>query len=285
VTRHAKGVRDLKTVIGIDIGGSTTKICGFSDKKLIEPLFVKANDPTASFFGAFGKFTAENRIKLSDIERVIITGVGSSFLEGDVYGIPTSHVAEFTAIGLGGLYLSGLDEALVVSMGTGTATVKASKDKIEYLGGTGVGGGTLVGLSKLTLNMQEIEHICLLAEKGDLSKIDLQIGDMTKKNIIPTMPADMTAANFGRVSDIATNADIALGIINMIFETIGMVAIFASRNFNLKKIVLTGNMTTVPQASGIFGRLGSMFGTEFVIPKYAQFGTVIGAALSGTENK
>ncbi|MBE6550773.1 MAG: type II pantothenate kinase [Ruminococcaceae bacterium] len=271
-----------KTIIGIDIGGSTTKICGFTaDKKLIAPLFVKANDPTASFFGAFGKFTKENSISLSDIEKIMITGVGSSFVDGDVYGIPTEHVAEFSSIGRGGLYLSGLDEAIIVSMGTGTATVRASGENVEYLGGTGVGGGTLVGLSKLLLNMQEIEHIWTLASEGDLSNIDLRVGDMTKKNIISSMSQEMTAANFGRVSDMAVNADIAAGVVNMVFETIGMIAVFASRNFNIDKIVLTGNLTLAPQCASKFDSLGQMFGKQFIIPKNARFGTVIGAALNG----
>ena len=95
-------------VIGVDIGGSTTKICGFdSQKRLITPLFVKANDPLASFYGAFGKFTDENKILLNQIDKVMITGVGSSFVSSQtVYGLPTCHVEEFNAIGLGAFFIS-----------------------------------------------------------------------------------------------------------------------------------------------------------------------------------
>ena len=62
-----------ETVIGIDVGGSTTKIVGFrfSEHKkpqLIAPLFVRATDPVTSMYGAFGRFTAENGIELSAIE-------------------------------------------------------------------------------------------------------------------------------------------------------------------------------------------------------------------------
>ena len=120
-----------KIVVGIDVGGSTTKIVGFTldSVAMISPMYVKAGDPVASVYGAFGKFTSENGIAINDIERVMITGVGSSFIGENIYGIPTDHVTEFTCIGLGGLYLSGLDEAVVISMGTGTATVHASIDK------------------------------------------------------------------------------------------------------------------------------------------------------------
>ena len=38
-------------VIGIDVGGSTTKIVGVEDKKIKNPMFVKATDPVTSLFG------------------------------------------------------------------------------------------------------------------------------------------------------------------------------------------------------------------------------------------
>ena len=72
----------------------------------------------------------------------------------------------------------------------------------------------------------------------------------------------------------------ALGIINMVFEVAGMIALFAARNHNVKDIVLTGNLTRVPQSKEIFQTLNSMFDVNFVIPENAQFSTVIGAALS-----
>ena len=139
-----------KIVVGIDIGGSTTKIGGFditSGKgELMAPLFVHATDPITSIYGAFGKFTDSNGLELSDIEKVMITGVGSSHVSRPLYSLPCETVPEFRCIGLGGLYLSGLDRAITVSMGTGTAIVKAERGKpVEYLGGTGIGGGTLIG--------------------------------------------------------------------------------------------------------------------------------------------
>ena len=87
-------------------------------------------------------------------------------------------------------------------------------------------------------------------------------------------------ANFGKVSDLATNADIALGILNMIFETIAMLAVFAARSYGLKDIVLTGNLTTIPKCEEIFGSMNEHFGVNFIIPENARYGTVIGAALA-----
>ena len=42
-------------VIGIDVGGSTTKIIGVDGEGIIHPMIVKATDPITSLFGAFGK--------------------------------------------------------------------------------------------------------------------------------------------------------------------------------------------------------------------------------------
>ncbi len=269
----------MSTVIGIDVGGSTTKIVGFNaDRSLIAPMFVKAADPVTSIYGAFGKFTVENNLKLEDIRRVMVTGVGSSYIAQPIYNLECTTCAEFDSLGLGGLYLSGLDKAIIVSVGTGTAIVYAEKGKeSKYLGGTGLGGGTVVGLSKKMLDMDNISHIVRIAEGGDLSKVDLRITDISKKDIL--LPKDMTASNFGKMSDLSDRSDLALGIINMVFETVGMLAIFAARSFNINDIVLTGNLTTIPQAKPLFDSLSQMFGVNFIIPENSQFGTVIGAAL------
>lgn len=278
-----------KIIIGIDVGGSTTKIVGFDSSsgeyKLINPLFVRATDPITSLYGAFGKFLDANDLSLSDIDKVMITGAGSTYMSKPLYNLKCEKIAEFKSIGLGGLYLSGLKRAIITSCGTGTALVYAeSGHDVKYLGGTGVGGGTLVGLSKKLLSMDNVEHISNLAEGGSLDRVDLKINDITKQDIVPGFADIMTASNFGSVSDLATNADIALGIINMVFETIGMVSIFAARNYGIRDIVLTGNLSGVSQAGAIFGTLNKMFDMNFIIPENSAFGTVIGAALAGCDN-
>ena len=278
----------MGVVIGIDVGGSTTKIVGFKREaegySLVHPLFVRATDPITSIYGAFGRFTNENDLALSDIERVVMTGVGASYITKPIYSLRCDTVPEFRSIGLGGLYLSGLERAVVVSMGTGTALVYAEKGKEpEYLGGTGVGGGTLVGLSKKLLGLEDIDYIQSLSEGGDLAHVDLRIGDITKKDPGLTMPDHMTASNFGKISDGATDADLAKGIMNMVFETVGMLALFASRAKDNVPVVLTGNLTTVSYAKEAFAILSSMFGVDFIIPQNAQFGTVIGTALGGLD--
>ncbi len=272
--------------VGIDVGGSTTKIVGFSsDKTLIKPIFVKANDPVTSIYGALGRFTVENGCSLSDIGKIMITGVGSSKVSDSLYSIPCFHVSEFESVARGGIYLSGLDKAIIASMGTGTALVYAEKNGInEYLGGTGVGGGTIGGLCKLLLGMYNIGHISELAGEGNLSNVDLRISDISSDDKKLGLPGEMTAANFGNVSDIASKADIAMGTINIVIETVGMMCIFAARAHNTRDIVLTGHISTIAQSKERFEILSKMFDLNFVIPEMSQFATVIGAALQGTQD-
>lgn len=283
-------------VVGVDIGGSTTKIVGFDNGKIFSPFYVKANDPIASIYGAFGKFIAENKLSINDIEKIMITGVGSSFITENIYGIPTRKVSEFIAIGKGGLFLTGLSKAIIVSMGTGTAYVLADGDNIKHIGGSGVGGGSLLGLSNKMLNVRNFDDLIETARGGDLSNIDLTIGDITR-DIVEGLPPDSTASNFGKISDLATKADIALGIINLVFQTIGMLAVFATRiyctaqkdcelnagpagvNKYTRDVVLTGNLTNVPQAKEVFRRLGILFDVNFNIPEHAEYATAVGAAI------
>lgn len=281
-----------KAVLGIDVGGSATKIVGFREKEgkrtLIPPQLVHANDPLTSIYGAFGKFTMENELSISDIERVMMTGVGSTFAQKPLYEGLTCHVVpEFDSIGRGGLYLSGLDEAIVVSMGTGTALIHAKKTdngktSIKYLGGTGVGGGTLVGLSRLAIGVDTVEHIEQLAASGNLSNVDLRISDISNKSLDPNVNRDLTAANFGKISDLASKEDIALGIANMVAETVGMLSVFAARSHGLDRVVLIGNLTSFAPVRRVFHILEETFHIHFIIPENAQYGTVIGAALGNT---
>ena len=278
-----------KAVLGIDVGGSTTKIVGFRKEKeglaLIPPQFVRAADPITSIYGAFGKFTLQNDLSLSDIDHIMMPGVGSTFLSKPLYdGLDCRPAPEFDCVGRGGLYLAGLEEAIVVSMGTGTALVHAKREgdgaKVQYLGGTGVGGGTLVGLSHKMLGVDTVEHIEQLAVGGDLGNVDLRIRDISDQGLYPGVNTELTASNFGKLSDLANKHDIALGIANMVGEIIGMLAVFAARSYHLTDVVLTGNLTAIEPIRKVFPVFNQTFGMRFVIPENAQFATVIGAALS-----
>ncbi len=273
-----------KTVVGIDVGGSTTKIVGFAPGgKLLSPMLVQATDPVTSIYGAFGKFTLENGLTLDEIDRIMMTGAGSSAIKSEIYNRECKTVSEFSSTGIGGLYLSGLDEAIVVSLGTGTALIHAKRTEggtqTDYLGGTGVGGGTILGLSRKMLGIGSIEHLEQIAEGGDLGLIDLRIKDISKSGTFKGVNENLTASNFGKLSDLAGKKDIALGIFNMVAETVVMMSIFAARSYGLKDIVMCGNLTSIKPVCDTFASLAPTFGVNFIVPEMSQYGTVIGAAL------
>lgn len=268
----------MAKVVGIDAGISTTKIVGFDKGEMFSPMFVKASDPISCIYGALGRFMSVNKLNISDIERIMVTGVGAAHLKERIHGIPTGRVDEFDAIGRGGLFLTKLDKAIVVSMGTGTTFVMSDKNGIKHIGGTGVGGGTLLGLSNIMLNVRDFNDIIKTAKNGKLSNVDLNIGDLTSESSV-ALPDYATASNFGKISDLASKGDIALGIINLVFETIGVMAVFATKIYEVNDVVLTGNLTDVPQSKDIIKGVEDMFHIKFYTPLNAQFSTAVGAAI------
>jgi len=275
----------MRVVIGIDVGGSTTKIVGYSlAGKCISMLKVEAADPLTSAYGALGKFINENALSLKEVEQIILTGVGAALFKKNIYSIPTTIVDEFRAIGLGGLALSNKKEGLIISLGTGTAFVHAGKDGIYHIGGSGVGGGTVLGLCGKLCGASSFKTVEEMAEKGALNRVDLNIEDIST-GVIPTLPPDTTASNFGKMEDDATSEDLALGVLNMTFQTVGMMAVFACRNDRVKDVILTGTLSQVPAAKKVFHMLHKMYGVNFIIPKHAIYATATGAALSYLSKK
>ena len=266
-------------VLGIDIGGSTTKIAGYLESgQRIGTLRVEASDRLTSLYGAIGNFLSTRSIALNDVACFVITGVGAALVEGDIYGIRTERIDEFVAIGNGGLALSGKEEALVVSLGTGTAFVRAGRLGCVHIGGSGVGGGTLAGLSWHIFHENDHGAMARLAEQGDLSKVDLMISDICT-NEVGTLPSHITASNFGKITSAASKEDIAMGLVNMVFQTVGMLSVFALKNDKVKDVVLTGSIANMSLAPKIMSVVEEISDVKFFIPENATFATAIGAAL------
>lgn len=93
-----------------------------------------------------------------------------------------------------------------------------------------------------------------------------------------TLPDYATSSNLGKMKSTATNEDVALGLMNMIFQTAGTLAVFACRNVNLKKAVIGGSTATLNQARIMLGQVGELYDIDFIIPKQAAYMTAIGAA-------
>ena len=266
-------------IIGIDVGISTTKIVGLKDGHVTAPTRITAADPITSLYGAFGKYLHDNDIALQEVEQVMLTGVGSAYIKGSVYGLPTKKVEEFVADGLGARFESKLDHTIVVSMGTGTSFVLCDGNNMRHIGGIGVGGGTLAGLSRIMLNTSDIRAVSALAEQGNQKNVHLLIGDISAEPL-PGLPMDATASIFAKAQNDAPKEDIAAGIISMVLQTIGSAAWLSSRGSDIHDFVLIGNLTLLPQCKDVFPPLEGLYNIKFHIPENSQYCTAIGAALS-----
>lgn len=241
---------------------------------------IKADDPITSLFGAFGKYIYDNDIALTDIEQVMLTGVGSSKVSTPIYGLPTNKVDEFMADGLGAKFAVDIDPLMVVSMGTGTTFVQVKDGNIQHVGGMSIGGGTLQGLSRLMLKIRNISNLEKLASKGDLSKVNLQIKDISQDEL-EGLPMHATASLFGKaVNNQAEDADVAIGLICLVLETIGSASVLSTLNSGIKDFVLIGNLTQLSECHLIFPIIEDLYGVKFHVPEHAVFCTALGAALA-----
>ena len=265
-------------VIGIDVGISTTKIVGIRDNRVISPMRIKATDPVTTLYGAFGKYLYDNKIQLSDVEHIMLTGVGAAYINKPVYGLPTDKAGEFIADGLGARHESGRDRIIVVSMGTGTSLVKCEDDCIEHIGGIGIGGGTLQGLARLLLKTDDIKTLSEMAIMGNVSNINLRIGDISSRPL-PGLPMSAVASLFGNAKSDASREDIAVGLIWMVLQSVGQSAVLASIGSSIREYVMIGNLTLLPQCRMVFPPIEKLYGVKLIIPYNSEFCTAIGAAL------
>jgi type II pantothenate kinase len=185
------------------------------------------------------------------------------------------------AVGLGALKLSGKKKALVVNMGTGTTLVTASDDKkIEHIGGTAVGGGTIEGLGKRMLGKNGFKDLEEMANMGDTNNIDLTVADV-EGGPVGMLPQDATASNFKKLDVDSDENDVAAAIFNMVSQVIGVVASMAARAYHLEEdIVFVGNLIQSKRIADCIENVMKLFHMKFCIPVNGGFCAAIGAAES-----
>lgn len=276
----------MDVILGIDIGGSTTKIVGLDrDGGVVSMLRVRAEDQVTSLYGALGNYLSSSGLSLGDVRRVVLTGVGASYVEGDIFSLPTCKVDEFSASGAGALALSGQPSGVVVTMGTGTAFLWADQSgTVRHLCGSGIGGGTLGGLCRKLVGMERFGQIKKLAAQGDLGQVDLTIRDITN-HPAPTLDPTLTAANFGNLAEDASPADLAAGVVNLVLQAIGTMTVLACQSCDTQTVILTGSMTTLDQVQPNFENFERLYGIRYIIPENATFATAIGAGLCSLQKK
>lgn len=216
---------------------------------------------------------------------VAITGGRHRELPDAVGPAQLVHVNELQAIGRGGLAAAGVERALILSMGTGTAFVSAGPEGMMHLGGTAVGGGTVLGLARLTLGTTDPVRIGALAAQGDPRNVDLTVGDIIGGSV-GVVPAEMTAAHFGKVGRPAPDGalpspeDIAAGLLELVGQALGRMGLLAARSQHHDTVVLTGHLVEWAGISAAVRRVAGAFGGHVLIPPDPGFATARGALLA-----
>ena len=218
-----------------------------------------------------------------------VTGGRHSELGDFIDSMPIVHVNEIEAIGEGTMSLSGLNEkesTIIVSAGSGTACIHAHMGKYTHCSGTGVGGGTVLGLSKLLLGTSDPIEIAALAEKGSESEVDLILEDVVS-GPIGQLPSTTTAVNFGKVSKMDreyAREDIAAGIINLVGQTAARIATSVAMMFQANQIVVVGRAPSFNGLRKSLEEAASITGFTPHFPENGEYASALGALLVAEKN-
>ncbi len=228
---------------------------------------------------------ARASVRPGEVDTLAVTGGQHRNLPAYIDGCSVVPVGEMDAIGTGGLVLGStrpgiaLPEALVVSAGSGTAVVAARGNSAVHVTGSGVGGGTLLGLSRLLLHTTNPREIDELALAGNPHGADLSLADVVGGGI-GRLPADATAVNFGRLAReerAVSRPDLAAALVTLVGQVIAVTAINAARAQQLEHIVIIGHLTDMRSICRVLTAVGTYYGAHLLIPYDAGFGTALGA--------
>lgn len=225
-------------------------------------------------------------IALGDLSCLAVTGGHHRALPETLDGCPLVTVNEVEAIARGGVALADLPTPetplLVVSAGSGVAMIAVSSGEFAHATGSGVGGGTLLGLSKLLLGVTDPVELNIMASQGDANRVDLALQDVVS-GPIGSLPPDTTAVNFGRVLRLAKPAaenDMAAAIVTLVSQVIGTIAVNAARAQGIEHVVVTGHLTDMSTVRMQIGHVGRFFGLPLQTPVGAGKATALGALRS-----
>ena len=277
----------MKMILGIDAGSSSTKLLAMTEdgKRFIVPMRMGPATDHRFFCAALSRFAADNALAVEDFSYVAVTGSRTGKLQDDILGVPVRRVDEFDATSAGALRFSTCEKGVVVNMGTGTSFLYAEKGKKpEHLCGSGVGGGTLMGLGSRLVNSSNFTEILFLAGKGDRMNTDISVADLDLENVESLDPR-MTLSNFGklRVEDGVSEKDAAAGLVNLILQTIGTEMVLACRSVNCDTAILTGTLADLPGATENFQLFEKLYGVHVKRAGMPAFTTAAGALLCTLE--
>jgi type II pantothenate kinase len=268
-----------KRAISIDFGGTSTDVILTDDKRIVSMQSMISPPCLDALY--LTRILEQFPPSSSRFERIIVTGGLSHQLPASVNHIPLTKINEIEAIGRGGLFLAQRARALVVSLGTGTAIVSTHMSAAKHIIGTGLGGGTIMGLGHALLAIDDFQRLEHLAQNGDASTVDLSVGDIVG-NAVQKLPPKSTAANFGKLCHARrrpAKRDIARAIFTLVGQSIATLALMTARVGQRQPIVVIGRTAESALLRSIMCDVSDLFGGEFIFPSSARYGAALGASL------
>lgn len=269
------------TLAAIDFGISNTDAVAEINGALLQWTRPSAGAPTVELVRSI---LSQGAVELDSLRQLAVTGGQHRALPDRIGECEIVRVGEVAAIGRGGQALGEVmeihDEPLiVVSAGSGTACVAARGETYTHVTGSGVGGGTLLGLSRLLLGTVDPKEIDSLALAGDPNGVDLALRDVIS-GPIGSLPPDATAVNFGRLGREAFDAsreDLAAALVTLVGQVIGVTAINAARSQQIEHIVLIGHLVDMASIRRAIERVGEFYSVALTLPPDPGYATAIGA--------
>ena len=271
--------------ISIDFGITVTDMIKRDNGVLSHEMRLTKQDPDLSLLK---DYLSEINFK-TDVNLLAVTGGKHLNLGDEIESTKIIHVNEIDAVGEGAMNLSGLSNenpTIIVSAGSGTACILAQDGNYMHCSGTGVGGGTVLGLSKLLLNTTDPDEIAELAKAGNESGVDLILEDVVS-GPIGELPSDTTAVNFGKISKIdseISKQDIAAGIVNLVGQTAARIATSVATTFNAKEIVVVGRSPSFNGLKNSLEQAASIMGFSPHFPENGEYASALGALLVAEKN-
>jgi len=206
------------------------------------------------------------RIKdyMAGVDEIRATGIRSAGLPETIDGISVKKFEEFEVIAdvIGQKY-----GGLAVSIGTGTSMVDTKERR--HVGGTGIGGGTIMGLCSKLIGKGTFEDYEKIALKGNRHNVDLLVEDMCER--IGDLDGSVTASNLSRMNRRTSPEDAAAGVFNLVGEVIGTVSSLALKTTGLSHITFLGSTTRSKTIRGTLTGVCSMYGCKNVFSKDPAF--------------
>ncbi|WP_462409638.1 type II pantothenate kinase [Neobacillus sp. Marseille-QA0830] len=264
-----------KVKAGLDAGGSLLKIAYEENNRIHYKKFpIEKADEAIGWLKTAGL----------DIQAAI-TG-GKAHILQKTYFPEAVIVPEFQATCEGARFFlaqenNSIDSFLLINIGTGTSWHVVNGETYERILGSGLGGGTFVGLGSLLAQTQDYHQLTKLAGNGTKGNLDLLVKDIYESDE-PPINGELTAANFAKAFKVKhSEADRMAALTNMIAETIVLLTLQAAALHQVKDIVLIGStLLDNPLLRTTLENYLVMFGLAPAFLSNGEFSGAYGALLS-----